>query len=219
MGPLRVGDTYVTHNAPSEFCYRPCHYDQAINDYYDFNKTLLIHCQQMLESYLKPERSYIKPSHNIIHLLIRIWSIIIVCGETFHQSEKNHFEKKNLVIIITGSPYSAHFAYMLQANKLLSVTEINSYVVIISTYKLINGIHLTSFSDYFVMSNDIHQRNTRPEDNWRVPFCRLDMGKCDIDICRWNSLQQYYKSAASINNFHEKVRNFLIHQNITVPQY
>ena len=76
----------------------------------------------------------------------------IVWGSTYSTNrEKNQsFAEKKLVRIITSSPYRAHTAPLLLANRLLSVSEINSYIVGISMYNSINGILPSTFSDYSV---------------------------------------------------------------------
>ena len=68
-----------------------------------------------------------------------------------YQSGKNQsFAEKKLVRIITSSPYRSHTAPLLLANRLLSVTEINSYMVDLFLYNYINGILPTTFSEHFV---------------------------------------------------------------------
>ena len=73
--------------------------------------------------------------------LIQISYIVILCGETpiLPAWKKSIVCKKN-VIIITSSPRRAHFAPVLLANRLLSVPEINSYMVGIFMHNYINGI-------------------------------------------------------------------------------
>ena len=189
---------------------------------------LVIYCQKVLESYWKPERSYIKPLllHYTIHLLIRISYIVILCGETpiLPIWKKSIFCRKKLVRIITSSPYRAHTAPLLLANRLLSVTEINSYMVGIFMHNYIHGILPTTFSEYFERNRNVHQCNTRQADDLRVPFARLNVRIFSIKIHGaqvWNSLPQYIKSATSINDFKKKLRNFLIDKNIhiAVNQY
>ena len=111
--------------------------------------THAINCQKVLGSYWKPERSYIKPFllHYTIHLLIRISDIVILCGETpiLPVWKKSIVCRKKLVRINTSSTYRAHTAPLLLANRLLSVTEINSYMVGISMYNYINGILPSTF--------------------------------------------------------------------------
>ena len=146
----------------------------------------VINCQKVLGSYWKPERSYIKPLlfHSIIHLLIRISYIVILCGETpiLPVGKKSIVCRKKLVRIITSSPYRAHTVPLLLANSLLSVTEINSYMVGIFMYNYINGILPTTFSEYFERNRNIHQCNTRQADDLRVPFARLNVRKFSIKM-------------------------------------
>ena len=149
----------------------------------------------------------------------------LVWGNTYSTNlEKINRLQKKLVRIITNSPYRAHTAPLLLANRLLSVAEINSYIVGIFMYNSINGILPSTFSDYFVSNRDAHQCNTRQADDLRVPFRRLYVRKFSIKIHGaqvWNSLPQYIRSASAINDFKKKLRNFLIDKNIhiAVTQY
>ena len=131
-----------------------------------------------------------------------------------------NLEKINLLQkIIPSSPYRAHTAPLLLANRLLSVTEINSYMVGIFMYNYIHGILPTTFSEYFERNRNVHQCNTRQADDLRVPFARLNVRIFSIKIHGaqvWNSLPQYIKSATSINDFKKILRNFLINKNIHI---
>ena len=78
-------------------------------------------------------------------------------------------------------------------------------------YNCINGILLSTFSDYFVRNRDVHQCNTRQADDLRLPFGRLDVRKFTIKIHGaqvWNSLPQYIRSATAINVFKMEVKIF-----------
>ena len=187
----------------------------------------VINCPKVLESYWKAERSYIKPRllHYIIRLFICISNTVILCGETpiLPVLKNQSFAEKHMKII-TSSPYRAHFAPLLLANKLLSVTEISSYMVCISIYNCINGILPITFYEYFIRNRNVHQCNTWQADELWVPFARLTVCKFSIKIHgaqEWNSSQQQIKSATSVNDFKTKLRNFPIDKNIhiAVNQY
>ena len=188
---------------------------------------LVMNCQKVLESYWKPERSYIKPLllHYTIHLLIRISYIVILCGETpILPIWKKICCRKKLVRIIINSPYRAHTAPLLLANRLLSVTEINSYMVGIFMYNYIHGILPTPFSAYFERNRNVHHIIHGMQMICRYHFARLNVRIFSIKIHGaqvWNSLPQYIKSATSVNDFKKKLRNFLIDKDIriAVTQY
>ena len=146
---------------------------------------------------------------------------LIYCNLVLGNTYFNNLEKINLLrkFIITNSPYRAHTAPLLIANRLLSVTEIYSYMVGIFMYNYIHGILPTTFSDYFERNRNVQQCNTRQADDLRVPFARLNVRIFSIKIRGaqvWNSLPQYIKSATSINDFKNKLRNFLIDKNIHI---
>ena len=111
----------------------------------------VINCQKVLESYWKPERSYIKPLllNYTIHLLIRISYSVILCGETpiLLVWKKSIVCRKNII----SSPYRAHTVPLLLGNRLLSVTEINSYMVGIFMYNYINQSGTWRFSVQLIL--------------------------------------------------------------------
>ena len=85
-------------------------------------------------------------SRYTIYLLIRTSYIAILCGETpIPPLSKNQSFAE---FFFTSSPYRAHTAPLLLADRLLSVSEINSYIVGIFMYNCINGILPSTFSDY-----------------------------------------------------------------------
>ena len=70
----------------------------------------------------------------------------LVWGNTYSTNlEKINRLQKKLVRIITNSPYRAHTAPLQLANRLLSVSEINSYIVGMFMYNSINGILSSTF--------------------------------------------------------------------------
>ena len=88
----------------------------------------------------------------------------------------------------------------------------------------VNGILPTTFSEYSERNRNVHQCNARQADYLRVPFARLNVRKFSTKIHGaqvWNFLPQYVKSATSINDFKNKLRNFLTDKNIhiAVTQY
>ena len=168
----------------------------------------VINCQKVLESYWKTERSYIKPPllHYITHFLIRISYIAISYEETPFPpiSKKSIVSRKNkLVSIIISFPQRAHTAHLLLANKLLSATDINSYIVGIPMYNCIKGILPSTFFDYFVRNRDVHQCNTRQADDPGMQF-----------------FATVYKICHS-NKWLKKLRHFRIDKNVhtAVTQY
>ena len=119
----------------------------------------------------------------ILLICLSVSHILQSCvGKHLSISKKNKKKivcRKTLVRIITSSPYKAHTASLLLANRLLSVSEINNFVGIFM-YNCINGILSTTFSDYHVRNRDVHQCNTRQADDLLVPFGKLNVRKFRI---------------------------------------
>ena len=120
--------------------------------------------------------------------------------------------QKKLIRIITRSPYRAHTGPLFFANKILSVTQINTYMVGTYMYKCQNESVPQFLSNYFTRNNSIHEYNTRGANEIHVPFGRLDIRNFSIRIHGakvWNSLPSFVKQSRSLELFKNTLRNYL----------
>ena len=69
--------------------------------------------------------------------------------------------QKKLIRIVTCSPYRAHSRPLLVANNVLSVSEINVYMVGIFMYNYCNDNMPDIFNGFFQRNSERHNRNTR----------------------------------------------------------
>ena len=121
---------------------------------------------------------------------------LIYCNHVWGNNYQTTLERvflvqKKLIRIITCSPYRAHTEPLFVANNILTVYDINHYVVGMFMYKCINEEMSDIFNQYFMRNCDIHEHNTRTIAELRVPYARLDMTKFSIrynGAVVWNSL-------------------------------
>ena len=120
--------------------------------------------------------------------------------------------QKKLIRIITCSPFRAHTGPLFFANKILSVTQINTYMVGTYMYKCLNESVPQFLRNYFTRNNSIHEYSTRGANEIHVPFGRLDIRNFSIRIHGakvWNSLPSFVKQSRSLELFKNTLRNYL----------
>ena len=121
--------------------------------------------------------------------------------------------QKKLVRIITCSPYRAHTEPLMYANKILSPTDINTYLTGTFMYQCIHKDAPELFLNFFSTNSDYHDHDTRHSEDLHVPYGRLDVRKFSIIIHGanvWNSLPNQIKNAQSVHIFKQQFRNYLI---------
>ena len=104
--------------------------------------------------------------------------------------------QKKLIRIVTCSPYRAHSKPLLVANNVLSVSEINVYMVGIFIYNYCNDNMPDIFNGFFQRNSERHIRNTRQSNDFHVRFARLDVRKFSLRIhgaTIWNDIPLYIK--------------------------
>ena len=132
--------------------------------------------------------------------------------------------QKRLVRVITCSHYRAHTEPLMLANRLLSLQDINLYIIGIFMYNYVTQKLPQIFENYFQQNKDVHERNTRQADDFHVPFSRLQVRRFSIKIHGsevWNSFPTYIKKSTSVMDFKKKLRKYLIdrHLLVTVTQF
>ena len=133
----------------------------------------------------------------------------IYCNHVWGNTYPSNLNKmvvlqKKLIRIVTCSPYRAHSKPLLVANKVLSVHELNVYIVGIFMYKYCNKGAPDIFNDFFQRNNELHNRNTRQSNDLHVRFARLDVRKFRLKIhgaTIWNEILMYITLASSVNVF------------------
>ena len=107
--------------------------------------------------------------------------------------------QKKLVRIITCSPYRAHTEPLMYANKILSPTDINTYLTGTFMYQCIHKDAPELFLNCFSTNSDYHDHDARHSEDLHVPYGRLDVRKFSIIIHGanvWNSLPNQIKKCS-----------------------
>ena len=139
-----------------------------------------------------------------------------------HKPGKNGFTAEKTVV--TCSHYRAHTEPLMLANQLLSINDINVYVVGIFMYNYVTQKLPQIFENYFQRNRDVHGLNTRQANDFYVPFSRLQIRRFSIKIHGsevWNSFPTFIKISTSLMNFKKNLRKYLIDKNllVTVSQF
>ena len=127
--------------------------------------------------------------------------------------------QKRLVRVVTCSHYRAHTEPLMLANQLLSINDINVYVVGIFMYNYVTQKLPQIFENYFQRNRDVHGLNTRQANDFYVPFSRLQIRRFSIKIHGsevWNSFPTFIKIPTSLMNFKKNLRKYLIDKNLLV---
>ena len=127
--------------------------------------------------------------------------------------EKLVFVQKKLVRIIRNSYFWAHSEPLLYANRLLTVTDINEYVVGMFMYRWVNKNLPQIFKNFYQYRRDRHKHNTRNVDDLHVLYGRLHIRRFSLKqygAKLWNSFPSYIKCSTSLPIFNQNIKNYLL---------
>jgi hypothetical protein len=149
-----------------------------------------------------------------------VYPLLIYCNPVWGNCCKTTLEKlvltqKKIIRIITNSPYRAHTAPLMYANKILSIRQINWYVTGQIMYKCIKSVfkNCTIFNDYFKYNSEVHSHETRVANMLHVPYGRLDIRKSSFKIYGayiWNYFPENITSISSLFLFKKHLRDYII---------
>ena len=89
------------------------------------------------------------------------------------ETDQDQDQDQNGIRIITSSPYRAHTEPLCIANRILNVTDINTYIIGIFMYDCMNENVPNSFH-FFQIDRNIHDYDVRSADDIHVPHSRSD---------------------------------------------
>ena len=98
-----------------------------------------------------------------------------------------------------------YFIYWNHVNRLLTISDINSYTIGAFMYRFLNGNLPDIFEGFFVNKNrdrNVHQYNICNADELYVPYARLDVRKFSLKRAGaklWNVLPNHIKESSSID--------------------
>ena len=123
--------------------------------------------------------------------------------------------QKKIVRIITFSKYLQETRPIFLSLGLLTIYELNSYLLALFMYSYFSGNLPSAFSDYFSRNNTIHMHYTRSANNLHIKFKRTNYGKFSVK-CRgaiiWNSLPNSLKEIKSFQLLKRKSKRFVQQQ-------
>ena len=113
-----------------------------------------------------------------------------------YRLESTHKIQKKIVRIIAFSKYLPETRPIFLSLGLLTIYELNSYLLALFMFSYFSGNLPSAFSDYFSRNNTIHMHYTRSVNNLHIKFKRTNYGRFSVK-CRgaiiWNSLPNSLK--------------------------
>ena len=165
----------------------------------------------------KARKKLYKPSLIMLYYSFA-YPYFMYCNHVWGHNYPTNLEKlvlvqKKLVRIITNSPFRAHSEPLLYANKMLTVTDVNEYVVGMFMYQWVNGTLPQIFKNFYQYRRDCHEHVTRNVDDLHVLFGRLDIWRFSLKLYGaklWNSFPCHIKSSTSLPIFKQNIKNYLL---------
>ena len=149
-----------------------------------------------------------------------VYPYFMYCNHVWGNNHPTNLEKlvlvqKKLVRIIRNSPFRVHSDPLFYANKLLTVTDINEYVVGMFIYQWVdNKKKITQiYKNFCQYKRDCHEHNTRNVDDLHVLYRRLGIRRFSLKLYGaklWNSFPSYIKCSTSLPIFKQDITNYLL---------
>ena len=169
------------------------------------SQMLSLHSSSLFSDLLRPTQVGIASSWIVIIKFLRNMYLWFMMGVLV---------QKQLIRIITCSPFRAHTEPLMMANRWMPLSNINTYMTCIFVYQCLNGCVPDIFNDFYTRNRNVHGRNTRQASDLHVPYGRFDIRQNSMKIHganMWNSIPENIKiSQKSIIVFKQRLRNFLL---------
>ena len=126
-----------------------------------------------------------------------------------------HKVQKKIVRITTLSKYLQETRPIFLSLGLLTIYELNSYLLALFMYSLFSGNLPSAFWDYCSRNNTIHMHHNRSVNNLHINFKRTNYGRFSVkcrDAIIWNSLPNRLKEIESLQLFKRKLKRFVQQQ-------
>ena len=127
--------------------------------------------------------------------------------------------QKQAVRIIVSAGYRAHTEPIFSQLNVLPLSKVYQMNIILFMYKFSNDMLPNIFTDMFRWNKDIHQHNTRQARKIHVIKCKtssLIISFSYMGILMWNYITEKVNSACSVVAFKWHIKNYLLHNNITI---
>ena len=162
----------------------------------------------------KARKMLYKPSLIMLYYSFA-YPYFMYCNHVWGNNYPTYMEKlvlvqKKLVRIITNTPFRAHSEPLLYANKMLTVTDINEYVVGMFMYQWVNGTLPQIFKSFYQYRRNCHEHGTRNVDDLHVLYGRLDIRRFSLKLYGaklWIFFPCHIKSFTSLPIFKQNIKN------------
>ena len=118
--------------------------------------------------------------------------------------------QKKSVRLVNNSNFLDHTAPILKSLKILTLSQIFNNNCLIFIYKCIKENKFPSIIERILRKSDIHQHNTRNNDQYRLPTGRLRIFRKAYfvqGLTLWISIDIDIKNCNNIGNFKMKIKN------------
>ena len=122
--------------------------------------------------------------------------------------------------VITSSPYRAPSLPLFVANKLLPLQDINSYMIGIFMFNVMNSGEDSIFSSYFILNSSIHSHHTRTANALHVPRAKNCVRISSIKILGaqiWNDIPNSIRNSTTVATFKRNLKKHLIDSKLIFP--
>ena len=90
--------------------------------------------------------------------------------------------QEKLIRIITCSPYRAHTEPLLFANRIMTLSDINTYMTGAFMYQWVHKNIPNIFQNFFHTNRTFHCHDTRHAHDFCVPNHRIEIRKCNMKV-------------------------------------
>ena len=174
-------------------------------------------------SILLKARKYFKISTLVTLYYSFLYPYLIYCTEVWggaNITDINSLFKvqKRIIRIIVSAKFKEHTGPIFSKLKLLRLSELYEYNIVLFMYKYINDMLPPIFNNIFILNSDIHQYTTRQSEKFRVPKGKLSMSKRLIKykgVLFWNNISDNIEYHHGIFTFKKQLKNYLLAHSTT----
>ena len=166
------------------------------------------------------------PKSSLISLYYSIcYPYFIYCNHVWGRACQKTIEpvfkiQKKMLRVITSSPYRAPSLPLFVANKLLPLQDINSYMIGIFMFNVMNSGEDSIFSSYFILNSSIHSHHTRTANALHVPRAKNCVRISSIKILGaqiWNDIPNSIRNSTTVATFKINLKKHLIDSKLIFP--
>ena len=162
--------------------------------------------------------SFPKQIMRIIYMSL-IFSHVNYCNLIWGSACKSTLEplfrlQKKAIRLVNNSHYLEHTAPIFNSLKMLTLYQVYDNNCLIFIYKCIKANKFPNFSSRIIRNNDVHEHNTRNNQQYRLPKGRLKIFRNAYlvqGLTLWNSLNTTIMNCNNLNNFKTNIKRICFH--------